>query len=171
MICKKFMNTLKGQNHQHRATPCDWSAESFQALKGCNSERYPISPFQCSNLRAYPFHRTTPDALANMLSAFTVKNLYGKTSFLPNSKNKTTSVAIDWVQLPEPHYLIFVVQLGNKVIFGGRHLSTEVVLSNDEVEMRFSNFNYFERVFPFHRTTPDVNTKRLSAFTKVIFHS
>ena len=27
-------NALKGQNHQHRATPCDWMTASFQALKG-----------------------------------------------------------------------------------------------------------------------------------------
>ena len=27
-------NALQGQNHQHRATPCDWRTEPLQALKG-----------------------------------------------------------------------------------------------------------------------------------------
>ena len=43
--------------------------------------------------------------------------------------------------------VFFVDQLGNKVISGGRHFSTEVVLSKNEVEMRFSNLNDFEIVF------------------------
>ena len=29
-----IIKALKGQNHQHRATPCDWMTQPFQALKG-----------------------------------------------------------------------------------------------------------------------------------------
>ena len=77
------------------------------------------------------------------------KNQYGNTTFLPHSNNKTTSVvAGSRIHLPEPHYLISVNQLGNEVIFGGRYFSaTEVVLSKNEVEMRFLNDKNFENVF------------------------
>jgi len=42
----KYVNiyALKGKNHQRRATPCDWRAEPFQALKGRNPKRYLMSP-------------------------------------------------------------------------------------------------------------------------------
>ena len=63
-------NALKGQNHQHRATPCDWITQPFQALKGQNQASL-FRPFRASNLRVYPFHRVLPDANAKRLSAFT----------------------------------------------------------------------------------------------------
>jgi len=70
MIFKYFIiQALKGQYHQHRATPCNWSEEPFQALKGRNPKRYLMSPLQGLNLRMYPFHRTLPDANAKRLSA------------------------------------------------------------------------------------------------------
>ena len=77
------------------------------------------------------------------------KNQYDNTSFIPHSNNKTTSVVVgNRIHLPEPHSLISVDQLGNKVIIGGCHIfATEVVLSRNEVEMRFLNLNYFENVF------------------------
>ena len=83
-------------------------------------------------------------------------NLYGKTSFLPNSKNKTTSVVVNRIHLPEPDYLICVDQLGNKVIPDCRYPSTEVVLSKNKVEIRLSHFQGSNfRVRPFHRALPD----------------
>ena len=62
-------NALKGQKHQHRATPCDWITEPFQALKGRYQTSFQITPFQGSNLRVYSFHRALPDANAKRLSA------------------------------------------------------------------------------------------------------
>ena len=62
---------LKGQKHQHRATPCDWITDPFQALKGRNFASFLITPFQGSNFRVHPFHRATPDAIAKRLSALT----------------------------------------------------------------------------------------------------
>ena len=63
-------NALQGQNHQHRATPCDWRTAPFQALKGRKPIQHLLSPFQGSNLRVFPFHRALPDAHAQRLSAF-----------------------------------------------------------------------------------------------------
>ena len=63
-------NALKGQNHQHRATPCDWSAEPLQALKGRHQTLCRLTPFQGLKSRMYPFHRALPDANAKRLSAF-----------------------------------------------------------------------------------------------------
>jgi hypothetical protein len=62
-----IISALKGHNHQHRATPCDWRTEPFQALKG----RKPtlLSPFQGLGLCMLPFHRALPDANAKRLSA------------------------------------------------------------------------------------------------------
>ena len=65
-------NALKGQNRQHRATPCDWRTKSLQALKGRHKVMCRIMPFQGSNLRMFTFHRALPDANAKRLSAFTV---------------------------------------------------------------------------------------------------
>ena len=65
MICKYMKNALKGQNHQHRATPCDWRTAPFQALKGRKLIQHLLSPFQGLNLRVFPFHRALPDANAN----------------------------------------------------------------------------------------------------------
>ena len=66
-----IIKALKGQNHQRRATPCDWMTQPFQALKGRNQASFQISPFQGSNLHVYPFHRALPDANAKRLSALT----------------------------------------------------------------------------------------------------
>ena len=75
---------LKGQKHQHRATPCDWRTKPLQALKGRHKAMCRITPFdfrraqpfrfsvQGSNLRVFTLHRATPDANAKRLSAFTV---------------------------------------------------------------------------------------------------
>ena len=42
MMFKYIVNhALKGQNHQHRATPCDWMMKPFQALKGRNQASVP----------------------------------------------------------------------------------------------------------------------------------
>jgi hypothetical protein len=76
---------LKGQNHQRWATPCDWIAQPFQALKGRNQALFQISPFQGLNLRVYPFHRALPDANVQRLSAFT-SCLF----FIPKAKLKIT---------------------------------------------------------------------------------
>ena len=126
---------LKGRQHQHRATPCDWMTEPFLALKGRQQTMFRLTPFQVECKKC-----------AITLQKSSSNNLYGKTSFLPNSKNKTTSV-VNRIHLPEPDYLIFVDQLGNEVISDGRHLSTEVVLLKNEAEIRFSNLNHFENVF------------------------
>jgi hypothetical protein len=64
-------NALKGQNHQHRATPCDWRTEPLQALKGREQASY-LTPFQGLKSRMYPFHRAMPDANAKRLSALTL---------------------------------------------------------------------------------------------------
>ena len=70
MIFKYFIiNSLKGQYHQHRATPCNWIDEPFQALKGQHQVSFRITPFQGLNLRMYPFHRALPDANAKRLLA------------------------------------------------------------------------------------------------------
>ena len=53
MIFKKTANALKGQNHQRRATPCDWRTETFQALKGRKPIQRLLSPFDIR--RAQPF--------------------------------------------------------------------------------------------------------------------
>ena len=60
-----IINALKGQNHQHRATPCDWRTKTLQALKGREQNVVWLSPFQGSNLRVFPFHRALPDANAH----------------------------------------------------------------------------------------------------------
>ena len=70
MTFKYFItNALKGQYHQHRATPCDWRDEQFQALQGRHQVSFRITPLQGLNLRMYPFHRTLPDVNAKRLSA------------------------------------------------------------------------------------------------------
>ena len=71
IIKNSIISALKVQNHQHRATPCDWMTETFQALKGRNQVSFQITPFQGSNLRVCPFHRALPDANAKRLSALT----------------------------------------------------------------------------------------------------
>ena len=63
-------NALKGRNHQHRATPCDWIAEPLQALQGRQHTLYWLTPLQGLHLRVFPFHRALPDAHAKRLSAF-----------------------------------------------------------------------------------------------------
>ena len=75
-------NALQGQNHQHRATPCDCRTEPLQALKGQEQSLYWLTPFdfrraqpfrlsvQGLNWRVCPFHRALPDAHAKRLSAF-----------------------------------------------------------------------------------------------------
>jgi len=68
----KRSHASKGENHQHKATPCNWSDDPFIALKGRNLKRYMMSPLQGLNLRIYPFHRTLPDANAKRLSALTL---------------------------------------------------------------------------------------------------
>ena len=68
---KTIIKALKGQNHQYRATPCNWVIEPFQALKGRDFASFLITPFQGSNSRLYPFHRALPDAIAKRLSALT----------------------------------------------------------------------------------------------------
>ena len=79
-------NVLKGQNHQHRATPCDWRTEPLQALKGREQNIVWLTPFnfrrtqpfrlsvQGLNLRVFPFHRALPDANAN--KAFSLNYSY-----------------------------------------------------------------------------------------------
>ena len=62
---------LKGQNHQHRATPCDWMTEPFQTLKGRQQAIFRLTPLQGSNSRACPSHRALPDAIAKRLSVST----------------------------------------------------------------------------------------------------
>jgi len=71
MNCKKIINALQGQNHQRRATPCDWRTEPLQALQGRNPGQCLMSPLQGLNLRVFPFHRALPDAHAKRLSALT----------------------------------------------------------------------------------------------------
>jgi len=63
-------NALQGQNHQRRATPCDWKTEPFQALQGRNQDLSLMSPFQGLDLCMCPLHRALPDANAKRLSAF-----------------------------------------------------------------------------------------------------
>ena len=52
MVCvtmnfkQPITKALKGQNHQHRATPCNWVIETFQALKGRDFASFLITPFQ-----------------------------------------------------------------------------------------------------------------------------
>jgi len=70
MICKNIIKALKGQNHQHRATPCDWSTEPLQALKGRHM-LYWLTPLQGLNSRVFPFHRALPDANANKAFSLT----------------------------------------------------------------------------------------------------
>ena len=80
-------NALKGQNHQHRATPCDWITGTIQALnrkperlsstnvKGRQQMTCRITPFQGLDMCVHLFHRALPDADAKRLSALTtVKN-------------------------------------------------------------------------------------------------
>jgi len=62
-------NALKGQNHQRRATPCDWKTDPFQALQGRHQKLFRITPFQGLNLCMCLFHRALPDANAKRLSA------------------------------------------------------------------------------------------------------
>ena len=69
MIFKTTANALKGQNHQRRATPCDYGAGQFQALKGRQQTMCRLTPFQGLSSRMYPFHRALPDANAKRLSA------------------------------------------------------------------------------------------------------
>ena len=65
----KIKDALKGQNHQHRATPCDRITEPSQALKGRNYASFQMTPFQGSNSCVCMFHRALPDANAKRLSA------------------------------------------------------------------------------------------------------
>ena len=83
MIFKTTAKALQGQNHQRRATPCDWRTVTFQALKGRKPIQRLLSPFDIR--RAQPFrlsvqgfhphvlslHRALPDAHAKRLSALT----------------------------------------------------------------------------------------------------
>ena len=77
MICKNIIKALKGrnpvqlsdvalkgQNHQHGATPCDWRTEPLQALKGRQILNW-LTPLQGLNSHVFPFHRALPDANAN----------------------------------------------------------------------------------------------------------
>ena len=63
---------LKGQKHQHGATPFEWMTQPFQALKGRQQAMFRLTPFQGSNLRVYPSHRALPDAIAKRLSALMI---------------------------------------------------------------------------------------------------
>ena len=45
---------VKGQNHQHRATPCDRKTEAFQALKGRKPIQRLLSPLQGLELAHAP---------------------------------------------------------------------------------------------------------------------
>ena len=71
MIFKHVItNALKGQNHQRRATPCDWKTEPFQALKGRHQTLFTGSLFRITPLQGFdlcmcpcPFHRALPDAM------------------------------------------------------------------------------------------------------------
>ena len=74
MIFKYIISALKGQNHQHRATPCDWRTEPLQALKGRHKAMCRIAPFQGLKLHVVPFHRALPDAYAN--KAFSLNYSY-----------------------------------------------------------------------------------------------
>jgi hypothetical protein len=67
-----IIKALKGQNHQHRATPCDRMTEPFQALKGRQRALCRITPFQGSNSRMRSFHRALPDAIDKRLSALSI---------------------------------------------------------------------------------------------------
>ena len=69
-----IINALKGQNHQHRATPCDWMTEPFRALKGRQQRSYRMTPFQGSYLPVCAFHRALPDA--KCYKAFSLNNRY-----------------------------------------------------------------------------------------------
>jgi len=94
MICKNIIKALNrkperlsstgvnGQNHQHRATPCDWRTEPLQALQGRQMLHWltPVDfrrtqPFRLSvrglHPRVFPFHRTLPDANANKAFSLT----------------------------------------------------------------------------------------------------
>ena len=71
MIFKTTANALKGQNHQRRATPCDWRTETIQALKGRKPIQRLLSPFQGFHPHVLSLHRALPDANAIRLSAFT----------------------------------------------------------------------------------------------------
>jgi len=68
MVFKATANARKGQNHQRRATPCEWKTELFQAL---NRKPFRLS-VQGLNSRIYPFHRALPNANAKRLSALTM---------------------------------------------------------------------------------------------------
>jgi len=84
MVFKATANARKGQNHQRRATPCEWKIELFQALnrkperlsstkvKGRHQTLCRITPLQGLNSRIYPFHRALSDANAKRLSALTM---------------------------------------------------------------------------------------------------
>ena len=74
MIFKYIISALQGQNHQYRATPCDWRTEQLQALKGRHPAHCLMSPFQGLNLHVSPFHRALPDAYAN--KAFSLNYSY-----------------------------------------------------------------------------------------------
>jgi len=65
---------LQGQNHQRRATPCDWIVGPLQALKGRNPGQCLMSPLRGLHLRVFPFHRALPDANAKRLSALRIEN-------------------------------------------------------------------------------------------------
>ena len=76
MICKNIIKALNrkperlsstgvnGQNHQHRATPCDWRTEPLQALQGRQMLHW-LTPLRGLHSRVFPFHRALPDANAN----------------------------------------------------------------------------------------------------------
>jgi hypothetical protein len=80
---RSITNALQGQNHQHRATPCDWRTETFQALnrkperlsstnvKGRKPIQRLLSPFQGFQPYMISLHRALPEANAIRLSAFT----------------------------------------------------------------------------------------------------
>ena len=74
-------NALKGQNHQRRATPCDWKTKPLQALKGRKLGQCLMSPFQGLNLCMCLFHRALPDANAKRLSA--LNTVTGCLFFIP----------------------------------------------------------------------------------------
>jgi hypothetical protein len=77
MVFKAIANARKGQNHQRRATPCEWKIELFQALnrkperlsstkvKGRRQALCRMPPLQDLNSRIYPSHRALSDANAN----------------------------------------------------------------------------------------------------------
>ena len=68
MICKYIIKALKGQNHQHGATPCDWRTEPTFG-RGCTSSGDIMAGLTCRDIRYEVQPRTnkgaTDVALAN----------------------------------------------------------------------------------------------------------